>query len=91
MPKKSDPFREAVGTRLAQLRVAKGFQKQRHFAAELAVPEDTYTKWEKGKALIPPYYVALLKQLFGVTADWVYFGDASALPQTLYADLRKAA
>jgi transcriptional regulator with XRE-family HTH domain len=91
MPKKSDPFREAVGARLAQLRVAKGFDKQRHFAAEIDVPEATYTKWEKGKAMIPPYYVSELKRLFGVTADWVYYGDATALPQNLYAELKKAA
>jgi transcriptional regulator with XRE-family HTH domain len=89
MPKKSDPFREAVGMRLAKLRTSKGFAKQRHFAEEIAVPEDTYTKWEKGKALIPPYYVFELKTRFGITADWLYFGDTSALPQALYVEFRK--
>jgi len=91
MPKKSDPFREAVGMRLAQLREGKGFKKQRHFANEIGIPEETYTKWEKGKALIPPYYVLELKRKFGITADWLYFGDESALPRALYTEIKKAA
>lgn len=91
MPKKSDPFRENVGLRLAVLREAVGFKKQRHFAEHLGVPEDTYTKWEKGKALIPPHYVLELKRKFGITADWLYFGDESALPRALYSELQKAA
>lgn len=73
------------------LRISRGFEKQRHFAAEIGVPEDRYDKWEKGKALIPADVVQNLKQMYGVTADWLYFGDTSSLPQALYVELRKAA
>jgi len=91
MPKKSDPFREAVGKRLRLLREGKEIDTQRAFAEQIGVHEDTYTKWEKGKALIPPYYVLELKRKFGVTADWLYFGDESALPRSLYTELKNAA
>lgn len=91
MTKKRDPFRQATGIRLSQLRVARGFGTIRAFAKDLGVEEDRYTAWEKGKALIPPQVVADLRNRFGVTADWVYFGDASALPRALYTELRSAA
>lgn len=91
MSKKRDPFRLAVGERLKALRLAKGFDTIRAFAKDLGVEEDRYTTWEKGKALIPPQSVADLIDRFGVTADWLYFGDPAGLSQTLYSELRAAA
>jgi len=90
MPKKSNAMTEQVGRRLKTLRVAMGYATIRAFAADVGVNEDRYDKWEKGKALIPPEVVEDLKRSFGVTSDWIYFGEESALPRTLYADLRKA-
>jgi transcriptional regulator with XRE-family HTH domain len=66
-----------------------GYATIRAFAEEVGVNEDRYDKWEKGKALIPPEFVETLKRLFGVTSDWLYFGEESALPRALYTDLRK--
>lgn len=90
MPKKPDPFRKASGLRLCSLRLAKGFETIRGFAKELGIEEDRYTAWEKGKALIPPQEVQKLRQRFGITSDWMYFGDAAALPRALYDDLKRA-
>lgn len=67
-----------------------GYATIRSFAADVGVNEDRYDKWEKGKAMIPPEVVEDLKRAFGVTADWIYYGEESALPRALYADLRKA-
>jgi transcriptional regulator with XRE-family HTH domain len=91
MPKKQTPMSVQIGNRLRQLRLAKGFEKIRHWADELGVNEDRYDKWEKGKATVPPDVVHNLKVRFGVTSDWLYFGDESGLPQALYSELRNAA
>lgn len=90
MAKKQTPLSEAAGQRLRALRLSKGFLKIRHFAEEIGVPEDRYDKWEKGKALIPPERVYQLKLKFGITSDWLYFGDETALPNVVSADLRLA-
>lgn len=82
---------EAVGQRLSALRRAMEFDTIRAFAKALDVNEDRYDKWEKGKALIPPEVVLSLKVKFGVTADWLYFGEESSLPRRLHQDLEKVA
>lgn len=81
---------EAVGRRLQRLRIAKGFEFIRHFAKDLEVGEDRYDKWEKGKALIPPEEALKLKRRYGITSDWLYFGDETALPNHIHSELRKA-
>lgn len=87
MPKKRDPFRQATGKRLEVLRRAKDFDTIRGFAKELDIEEDRYTTWEKGKALIPPQVVENLRQRYGITSDWLYYGDGSGLPHRLYTEL----
>ena len=91
MPAKQDQFRVDVGRRLEQLRRSLEFEKLRPFAKKIDVPEDTYIKWEKGKALIPPQQVMELKRRFGITADWLYFGDMAALSPALKTELLNAA
>jgi plasmid maintenance system antidote protein VapI len=88
MPKKQTPMSEEVGDRLKQLRVAMAYPKLRHFAEMLGVPEDRYDKWEKGKALIPPDEARKLKTQFGITADWLYYGDEASLPHALWRELQ---
>ncbi len=89
MAKKRDPFRVAIGRRLQILRIAKGHPTIRGFAEVLDVQEDRYDSWEKGKALIQPPDVAKLRKLFGVSADWVYYGDPSQMPHGLVTELQK--
>lgn len=91
MPKKADPFRKAVGKRLRALRVAKGFDTLRAFAHDLGPEEDRYDAWEKGKSLIPAQFVEVLRDRYGVTADWIYFGDASGLTVAMHKELSQAA
>lgn len=91
MSKKRDPFRTASGERLQALRSSQGYDQIRSFARDMGLEEDRYTAWEKGKALIPPQVVSMLKSRFGVTADWLYFGETAGLPVSLYESLRKSA
>jgi len=90
MPKKQSSMTEKVGKRLKALRLARGYEKLRAFALDIGVNEDRYDKWEKGKAMIPPEYVEILIDRFGITADWLYFGDAKNLPKSLYDELAAA-
>ncbi len=91
MRAKRDPMREDAGRRLNQLRIAKGFATKRAFAQVIGVEEDRYDKWEKGLALIPPAIVLTLVQRFGITSDWLYFGNESGLTVVLQQDLTAAA
>lgn len=91
MPRKQTKMSEAVGRRLNQLRRAKLFETKRGFAKELGWDEDRYDKWEVGKALIPPEEALKLKKRFGITADWLYYGEEVTLSGTLQAELREAA
>ncbi len=91
MRHKRDPMREDAGKRLQLLRIAKGFGTKRSFALSIGVEEDRYDKWEKGLALIPPIVVLILVQRFGITADWLYFGNGSALPVALHQAIMDAA
>lgn len=79
---------EAVGKRLQQLRLAKDFDYIRHFAEAIGVNEARYDKWEKGRALVPPEVVLRLKAMYGITADWLYYGEESGLTVSLAAELR---
>lgn len=91
MPKKRDAFREGVGRRLKSLRLARGFDTIRAFAKDLEVEEDRYDAWEKGKSLLPPQVALLLRRRFGITSDWLYYGDTAGLARGLYEELRKTA
>lgn len=90
MPKKRDAFREAVGQRLNSLRLAKGFDTIRSFAKAMDWEEDRYTAWEKGKAMIPPLETAALRARFGITSDWLYYGDEAGLTRAMHEALRAA-
>lgn len=91
MSKKPNVFRQAAGKRLKALRIAKGFDTMRAFANDLGVEEDRYDTWEKGKALIPPQYIEALRQRYGITSDWLYFGDPSGLNVGLFQALKASA
>jgi transcriptional regulator with XRE-family HTH domain len=91
MHSKQDPMRSESGRRLQLLRIAKGFATKRAFAQTIGVEEDRYDKWEKGMALIPPAIVLTLVQRFGITSDWLYFGNESGLTVVLQQDLIAAA
>jgi DNA-binding transcriptional regulator YiaG len=77
------------GTRLRKTREALGSRVLRRFAENTGVPEDSLQKWEKGGVLVPPWYVARLKDLFGISHDWIYSGDASKMAYDLTTKLLK--
>lgn len=87
-----DPYKVDCGRRLVAARKALGYDKRRSFARltlesetedDLLRSEDRLKSWEIGRTTIPPWYVAKLRQLFAISADWIYIGDMSAMPHEL--------
>lgn len=73
----------AIGKRLRMARNAVDYTSLRAFARDTGIDEDNLSNWERGVALVPPWYVQKLKTLFGITHDWVYGGDSSTLPHQM--------
>lgn len=86
---KRTPYNIACGSRLRKTREALDFPKLRRFAENTGIAESNLTKWENGYALVPPHYTQRLKEVFGVTHDWIYGGDASSLRHDLAIKLLK--
>lgn len=84
-------YKAACGLRLQQIREALGFDTRRSFAAALPddVSEDRLAKWEDGAAMMPARYAVFIKARWGVTIDWLYAGDPSNLPNSLYQELQR--
>lgn len=85
MPRRTiDPYAVECGQRLRATREALGFSTVREFASQTGVTEDALSSWERGRNLVRQDYVRRLKRRFGVTFEWVFDGDASSLPHSLY-------
>lgn len=81
---------KAIGARLRQMRAARNLSI-RDWAKYLEVGEKRYDKWERGLAVIPIDEVLRLKRRFGITSDWLYFADESAMAAPVKELLSKAA
>ena len=72
----------AIGKRLQLTREVLGFN-QADFADRCGIARNTYNQYEMGVNR-PPVEAALkLRELFGLTLDWIYAGDSSALKYEL--------
>lgn len=71
------------GERLRAARLALGYGKQSEFARMLGVEPDRYNHWEKERHPPRAEYLALLRQRFGIGADWILSGDYGALSARL--------
>ena len=81
---------KAIGGRLRAARLALGLT-QKDLYEPLGVKAATWNHWESGKRLPDPLVMARLKDLHGITMDWIYAGDASALPFALAKAVLRAA
>lgn len=79
-----------IGNRLRAARLALGLT-QKELYEPLGVKAATWNHWESGKRLPDPLMMAKLKELHGITTDWIYAGDSSALPFSLARNLLRAA
>ena len=71
---------ERVGQRLEKIRINLELGNQTEFAGMLGVARARYHNWIGGGVLCPVKYAAKLKDMTGVTLDYIYCDDASSLP-----------
>jgi transcriptional regulator with XRE-family HTH domain len=72
-----------IGKRLERLRMALGLPNQAEFCRKLGVAPNRWNQYENGSRRITLDVVNKLRQRFGVTADYIYFGDESGLPRRI--------
>lgn len=77
-----------VGRRLALTRRAFGFT-QGEFADPAGMSQPQYSQFEVGKRLLTLPYALQLCDQYGLSLDWLYRGDPSALAFSLVQKLRE--
>lgn len=87
MPNKRTKLSVEAGERLRRTRLALGYATVREFAKVAGTPERNVYAWEIGQNLVSVDFVGDLKARFGVTSDWIFYGDPSALPHSLHANI----
>lgn len=87
-PKSEKAYAVAAGRRLRATREALGYVTGREFANITNVSEDVLSSWERGKALVRPWYVSTLKERWGITHDWIYDGEIKGLEFSLGTKLK---
>jgi transcriptional regulator with XRE-family HTH domain len=65
---------EAVGKRIIALRERAGLQQQQ-LAKQLHITKSTLNAYENGKRTLTTESAKRLRRRFGVTVDWLFFGD----------------
>lgn len=78
---------EAIARRLKATREALGFDQQNEFAKTLGLAPSSYNLFETGQRRMTLSAATRLRRRFGVSLDWIYCGDASALPAHLVKKL----
>ncbi|MGE5166373.1 MAG: helix-turn-helix transcriptional regulator [Sphingobacteriales bacterium] len=84
-----EPFlKEAIGERLALVRLALGYRTQAAIVRALNEIEPSLTPqhwnmWESGRQRIGVDSALLLVRKFNVSLDWIYRGEKDGLPHKL--------
>lgn len=84
-----EPFNESfeeVGRRLEKIRKIHNYKTQIEFSKLLGVSKTRYNHWENGGHL-PVEMAKLICRFCGVSLDFIYFGDRTALPQKIVEKL----
>lgn len=72
--------------RLIRTQTALGLSNS-ELASRAGVTPHAWSQYRTGTRAISHQALAMLKEQFGVTADWILIGDASNLPHSLYAKI----
>ena len=78
--------REAVAARLQRVRDILGLNK-REFAASIGVTEQTYNPFETGKRDLSLTAAKLIRKRYGVSLEFLYFGNKNDLPHRIAKEL----
>lgn len=66
---------EIISARLKALRKELGIATQSGFAARLGIDKSTYNLYETGKRPLTFETACLIRREFGISIDWLFFGD----------------
>ena len=80
--------KSAVAQRLVQTRLALGLPTQRALADEIGIHSHQINVLERGHRRIAVGVALLIYKRFGVSLDWIYCGDPTGLPASLYNKLK---
>lgn len=72
-----------ISKRLELTRLALGFDSQVEFCKAIRVQKNLYNPFEKGKRRISLAIAMKIRRKFGISLDWIYFGDPGNLPTNL--------
>jgi DNA-binding XRE family transcriptional regulator len=75
----SEKTLQAIAHRLERTREALGLS-QSEFADKAGIARNTYNQWEKGKGRPQLDGAIALCTAYGLTLDWIYFGQMAGLP-----------
>lgn len=78
-----DESPEGIGRRLRAARLALGYESKREFAEKAGITEQTYGPWENGAREITREGAKQLRRHYGLSMDFIYFGNKDALPHNL--------
>lgn len=77
--KPSETEVEAIARRLISVRTAMGYSPS-EFADRAGIARNTYSQWENAKGAPSRLEARKLKKAFGITLDYIFEDDPSALP-----------
>ena len=78
----------AIGKRLKLSREALGVS-QSDFADRCEIARNTYNQYEKGVNKVPVDAALKMRELYGLTLDWIYVGDPSGLRHEIADKIRE--
>ena len=84
-----DTSKEAIGQRVVATRLALGFPNAAKFAETIGAQRNTLAMVESGKNRLNVDYAIAMRRQFGVSFDWLYWGDRSSLPLRIAEALPK--
>jgi transcriptional regulator with XRE-family HTH domain len=79
----------AIAKRLTETRLALGYRTQTALAEQIGILPHKYNPFERGKRRISLGVALLIWEKLGVSLDWMYCGDATGLPASLYKKLKR--
>jgi len=77
---------EAVGKRIIALRVRANLQQQQ-LAKQIHITKSTLNAYENGKRALTTESAKRLRRRFGVTVDWLFFGDMQVTGHNLMLEI----
>ena len=71
-----------ISFRLRRVRMALGFS-QVDFAKSIEISKQTYAHYESGDTCIPPIRARRLREIYGISLDFLYVGSLDTLPHKI--------